>query len=147
MDALRIRFLDIYDFLTSRKIVKNAVDFAQKIEVSTSMITELKKGRIRVGIKVLQNTVSVFSMLNPEWLLIGKGEMLRLPPSSSREAAIAAAAAEQDTYKKKYYELLEQFTATNAKYAKLLEEQHDKDVTLLLVERKKIMQQSEADNS
>jgi len=76
MDDVTRRFLDLCNFLISQKIVNSASDFAKKVGISTSMMTELSKGRTNVGVKPLQNTVSLFSS-SAEWLLNGKGDMLK----------------------------------------------------------------------
>ncbi len=71
------RFLDTYDYLKDKGIIKSKRDFVQKIGVSPSIFTEISKKRTNVGIKVIQKTLQSFPQLNPDWLITGEGEMLR----------------------------------------------------------------------
>lgn len=48
--------------------------FALSVGCSTSMITEISKGRSNVGVSVLQNTVQNYGV-SATWLLVGTGEM------------------------------------------------------------------------
>jgi hypothetical protein len=76
MDDLTIRFIDSYNFLKENNYVNGSSDFATKIDVSTSMVTEIVKGRSKPGSKALQNIVKEFP-IDATWLLIGQGNMLR----------------------------------------------------------------------
>ena len=46
------------------------------------MVTEISKGRSNVGTFAIQNIVTVFN-INAEWLLTGRGDMLKTPSSPS----------------------------------------------------------------
>lgn len=74
MSELNDRFYNFFDTLVSSKIVKDRADFANKSNISVSMLTEIAKDRTQVGLKIIQNSVSNFN-LNPTWLLTGQGEM------------------------------------------------------------------------
>jgi hypothetical protein len=76
MEDINDRFLRVYDYLKFEKKVKNAKDFAKKVDTSSSFMTEIKKNRSSVGIEIIQNTVRIFDV-NAEWLLTGNGEMLK----------------------------------------------------------------------
>lgn len=76
INELSKRFLEVLSYLVKAKIVADNKDFASKISVSTSMITEISKGRSNVGLTAIQNTVLVFP-INSDWLLTGKGSMFR----------------------------------------------------------------------
>lgn len=69
------RFMEAYEHLRSADKVSSLSDFADKIGISGSMMTEIKNNRSNVGLKAVQNTVKKFSLINPEWLLTGKGNM------------------------------------------------------------------------
>jgi hypothetical protein len=75
MNDVTIRFIEVYNYLLSVKATIGPKDFAEKIDVSTSMITEIIKGRSNVGVKAIQNTVKIFSV-SPFFLFYGEGEML-----------------------------------------------------------------------
>ena len=82
MNDITIRFLEFYNYLKSENIIHSPKAFANEINVSTSLITEICKKRTNAGITPIQNAIARFEELNPEWLIIGKGEMLKKPLSS-----------------------------------------------------------------
>ncbi|WP_294611623.1 hypothetical protein [uncultured Bacteroides sp.] len=76
LNELSVRFLKVLEYLIDRKYVSDNKDFASKISVSASLITEISKGRSNVGLTAIQNTVLVFP-IDSDWLLTGRGCMLR----------------------------------------------------------------------
>ncbi len=76
LNDLSSRFIEAMEYIISNKMASNSADFAAKVGVSTSMITEIKKGRSNVGTKALQNIVLKFGV-DGNWLLTGKGDILR----------------------------------------------------------------------
>lgn len=82
MNDITIRFLEFYNYLKSKNIIHSPKAFANEINVSTSLITEICKERTNAGITPIQNTIARYEELNPEWLIIGKGQMLKKPLSS-----------------------------------------------------------------
>jgi phage repressor protein C with HTH and peptisase S24 domain len=82
---LTIRFIEVYDYLLRAKRVSSVSDFAKKIGISSSMMTEISKFRSNVGIKAIQNAVNTFPIVDSEWLLTGKGKMATFKtPSNQR---------------------------------------------------------------
>ena len=69
------RFIEVLDELISRGLVADKKAFAASVGCSTSMITEISKGRSNVGTSLLQNTVLNYGV-SATWLLTGTGEML-----------------------------------------------------------------------
>lgn len=65
------RFIEVYNRLITEKKVNGAKDFAKSIGVSTSMMTEISKGRSNVGVTALQNIVLLYEV-DSHWLLTGK---------------------------------------------------------------------------
>ncbi|MGR3791326.1 hypothetical protein ACUXZJ_10695 [Flavobacterium sp. TN-1] len=78
MNDITIRFLDVYDYLKKEKKVYTPKGFANEIEVSPSLITEICKKRTNAGITPIQNTLIRFEEIDANWLLTGKGEMLKI---------------------------------------------------------------------
>lgn len=79
MDAKKqvsARFIEAYETLLKEKKVSDKRDFATKLGISASMITEISKGRSSVGTSAIQNIVLQFN-INANWLLTGEGEMLQ----------------------------------------------------------------------
>ncbi|MBL1005709.1 MAG: helix-turn-helix transcriptional regulator [Escherichia coli] len=68
------RFIEAYEQLLSNKNITDKKDFATKIGISPSMVTEISKGRSAVGTTAIQNIVLVFN-ISANWLLTGQGEM------------------------------------------------------------------------
>ncbi len=69
--SVSTRFLEVYHFLKSNKMVKNQKEFAEKIGISPSMFTEIVNGRSGVGLSAIQNTVLNYN-INANWLLTGR---------------------------------------------------------------------------
>jgi phage repressor protein C with HTH and peptisase S24 domain len=91
MNELSIRFIEVYNYLLLNNIISGNKDFALKIGVSASMVTEITKGRSNVGVTALQNIVSRFD-IDGDWLLTGKGEMLKTIGSKDVNQSIVALA-------------------------------------------------------
>lgn len=81
LNELSVRFLRVLEYLIKEEYISDNKDFASKISVSASMITEISKGRSNVGLTAIQNTVLAFP-INSDWLLTGRGSMLHnsFPP-------------------------------------------------------------------
>ncbi|WP_304581968.1 XRE family transcriptional regulator [uncultured Alistipes sp.] len=77
-NELTTRFIAAYDHLLKSGAVADQKDFAGKIGVSTSMITEIFKGRSNVGVQAIQNIVNTFA-IPADWLLTGRGAMTASP--------------------------------------------------------------------
>lgn len=70
------RFLMAYQRLLDDGKVSDKKDFAASIGISSSMMTEIAKGRSSVGTTAIQNIVLNHNVA-PDWLLTGHGPMLR----------------------------------------------------------------------
>ena len=68
------RFIEVLNELLKRGYLPDKKAFALSVGCSTSMITEISKGRSNVGVSVLQNTVQNYGV-SATWLLVGTGEM------------------------------------------------------------------------
>jgi phage repressor protein C with HTH and peptisase S24 domain len=77
LNDITIRFLEVYDYLFASKKVNSYNDFAKKIGISSSLINEISKKRTNAGLMPIQNTVNNFTEISSEWLLTGKGKMLK----------------------------------------------------------------------
>lgn len=86
LNELSVRFLRVLKYLIEEEYISDNKDFASKISVSTSMITEISKGRSNVGLTAIQNTVLLFP-IDSDWLLTGRGSMLRSIKSTDETAS------------------------------------------------------------
>lgn len=75
-NEISARFIEAYAQLLSLGRTSDKKDFAYKIGISPSMVTEISKGRSSVGLIAIQNIVLNFGV-SPDWLLTGKGKMLK----------------------------------------------------------------------
>ncbi|WP_395074527.1 hypothetical protein [Flavobacterium sp.] len=77
MNDITIRFLIAYEFLLENKRIKNTRDFGNKLNVSNSLVTEICKKRSNAGIVPIQNLLLNFEEIDADWLLTGKGEIVK----------------------------------------------------------------------
>lgn len=81
------RFLEAYEHLRQSGKTSDKKDFAQRIGISASLMTEVSKGRSNVGMRAVQNLVGLFGV-PAGWLLTGEGD----PWSPEEEEAPCARA-------------------------------------------------------
>ena len=79
------RFIEAYERLLKDGVVSSKKEFASSVGVSPSMITEISKGRSSVGTSAIQNIVLLYN-ISGEWLLTGKGSMLKADEQPLPEA-------------------------------------------------------------
>lgn len=82
------RFIEAYEALLDSKKVSDKRDFAAKLGISASMVTEISKGRSSVGTSAIQNIVLQFN-IDAKWLLTGEGSMLQAGDKGAAHAANA----------------------------------------------------------
>lgn len=71
-----IRFLEAYDYLKNAELVKNQSEFALKLGVSSSLITDIRNGRTKPGINALRGFVKNFKMISLDYLIAGTGKLV-----------------------------------------------------------------------
>ncbi len=74
MDDLTKRFIQSYESLRKSNKVVNGKDFAKKLNVSQSLISDINTNRVKPGVSVIQKLSKQFN-INSHWLLTGEGEM------------------------------------------------------------------------
>jgi hypothetical protein len=80
------RFIEVINALIASGKVANKKAFATAVGCSTSMITEIAKGRSNVGVSALQNTVLQYCV-DATWLLTGQGEMFAVEAQTAGDQA------------------------------------------------------------
>ena len=92
----------LLSFLKFLKMGQNA--FEEKVGISRSYLSN-NKGSI--GSDVINKIYEAYPELNLEWLIAGKGEMLKngITPAKSDDLT-----TKNDIYREKYYDLLEKYT-------------------------------------
>ena len=90
------RFLDTVSWLVKEKIAQDKKEIALNLDISTSLMTEITKGRSNIGVIPIQNIVIKYG-ISAEWLLTGEGSMLKTdnptepsdaPPLNTENAAL-----------------------------------------------------------
>jgi len=63
------------------KVIDNsgltAAEFALKVGIQSAQISHIKSGRNKVSLEIVQRILANFDEINPDWLILGKGEMYR----------------------------------------------------------------------
>lgn len=77
MNDVTSRFLDVYEYLKTKKIIANSRNFANELNISTSLFTEISKKRTNAGMIPIQNLLKKFQDIDANWLLTGEGSMLK----------------------------------------------------------------------
>lgn len=77
------RLIEVIAYLKQHKIIKSKKDFAEKMGVSPSYITELLHNRIKVSAKHLQTFFDIWGV-NSAYILGNSDEILASTPSSSQ---------------------------------------------------------------
>ena len=73
---ITMRFLDTVSWLIKEKRAQDKKEIALNLDISTSLMTEITKGRSNVGVIPIQNIVIKYG-ISAEWLLTGEGSMLK----------------------------------------------------------------------
>lgn len=77
------RFVELLDELKSRRIVYNDADFAARVHVNRSYISELKNNKRKLTEQFVRSICHEFHFISSEWLLSGEGHMMEGDPSTS----------------------------------------------------------------
>lgn len=74
-----------YEYLVENHLTTDKKAFADSVGISSSLMTEIDKGRSSVGVNAIQNIVLKYN-ISSSWLLTGEGTMLKndtVPPSEA----------------------------------------------------------------
>gem|GEM_PF-5793953 len=112
------RFIAAFEHLLKVNAIADKKDFALKLGISPSMVTEISKGRSAVGTTAIQNIVMLFN-ISGDWLLTGEGQMLR---SSTPKADGATSSPSEATPKTKKSEKISSTEDTTAFLAYMREQ-------------------------
>lgn len=78
MNDITKRFLEVYNYLKDRNMVSNPKKFAEELNISTSLFTEICKQRTNAGITPIQNLLKRYSDIDANWMITGEGSMLKI---------------------------------------------------------------------
>ena len=60
----------------------NNIQFSQKTGISPASLSHITSGRSNPTLTILRNIVESFPELNPEWVLLGRGDMFQSAPTT-----------------------------------------------------------------
>lgn len=63
----------------------NHTEFANEVGVQRSVISHVVSGRNRPGVELLQNILERYPEIQPNWLLLGKGNMKKMDEKMNQE--------------------------------------------------------------
>jgi transcriptional regulator with XRE-family HTH domain len=72
MDELNKRVLSVME---AKQLTRSG--FSAALEVSLPVLTHISSGRNKPGLELIQKILTTFSEVDPDWLLLGKGQMFR----------------------------------------------------------------------
>ena len=84
------RLREVVDFLKEQRKVLSDGEFADKINVGRSQLSEAMSGKRKVSERYILKLLMKFPEINEEWLRTGEGEMLNLAYSSTVSPAVLA---------------------------------------------------------
>ena len=76
MDDINVRIINL---MTELEL--NKTSFAKELQVSLPLITHITSGRNKAGLDIIQKVILRFDQVNPDWLINGNGDMLRMKPA------------------------------------------------------------------
>lgn len=97
------RFMKAYEYLVENHITTDKKAFADSVGISSSLMTEIDKGRSAVGVNAIQNIVLKYN-ISSSWLLTGKGSMLKnetdsLTPTHTQDTSCTELSSDKGTKK------------------------------------------------
>ncbi len=69
---LEIRILEVFN-----QSGLNRLEFSNKLNISNAVLSHLSSGRNKASMDLVVSILQQFPDINPEWLVLGKGEMKR----------------------------------------------------------------------
>jgi DNA-binding XRE family transcriptional regulator len=82
------RILQVLEYSTL-----SPAQFAEHIGINRSAMTHFKSGRNKPSLEVVIKILQMFPAINPDWLLMGKGEMLQRAQNPSLDSHLSSVAS------------------------------------------------------
>lgn len=79
-NTLEIRILEVFKHSSM-----NRQDFVFKLGISNAVLSHLSSGRNKAGTDLVVQILTQFPDINPDWLILGNGVMLRSESKQSNE--------------------------------------------------------------
>ena len=81
-----LRFVAICQYLMYRYNIDSDAKFCKKIGIHTQVFSDIKKGKLQVGIDTISILLTKFGNINTEWLFSGNGDMIRWQTKAQKDA-------------------------------------------------------------
>lgn len=81
------RLSDAINWLRTSRIILSQAEFAEKIGIKPSQISEMINGKRPISERTIHNVVDSFPDLNFEWLYRGDGDMIKKPEPPTEDPA------------------------------------------------------------
>ncbi len=75
----------IFQFVEAESL--SYADFAATLDIGPAVVSHMKNGRNKVSLNVYAKILESFPKLNPDWLLLGQGNMYRQENVVKKESA------------------------------------------------------------
>ncbi len=80
-----LRFVAASQYLILRYNITSESLFAKKLEIHPQVFSDIKKGKLFVGIDLISVLLSKFENINTEWIFTGKGDLLKYQTAKQRD--------------------------------------------------------------
>ena len=86
-EAIHVRFVEAVNYLLNNNLVSSKGDFAEKMKISSTKLSEILNSRMKAGTELLARMCQEFK-ISSIWLLTGEGSMLRSAENDQNEKKI-----------------------------------------------------------
>lgn len=70
------RFFELIEYLKVQGLLSNYVELANVLATNKAGVSDLKQGRKKISLEILNNMKLSYPAINLEWIITGKGEMI-----------------------------------------------------------------------
>ena len=88
--ADNVKIFEIFEKLKAIGRINTYVDLAKVLNTNKAGIHDLKAGRKKASVDNFRSMINSYPEINPEWLLMGKGDMLCAAEPAPTQAVPAA---------------------------------------------------------
>lgn len=74
------RFVSVSQVLIEKYDIVNERGFCSSIGIQQQIFSDIKSGKLQAGTDLISVLLIKYDAVNPEWILTGKGEMLKSSP-------------------------------------------------------------------
>lgn len=83
---IKDRFFASFDYLKKEGKIQSYTQLAEQLHTNKAGISDLRAGRKKISLELLNSMKKSYSEINIEWIITGEGEMLKGEKSKKKEA-------------------------------------------------------------